>query len=268
MPRRRKGAALRRLGCAALLGLNGAAFAADGSCPIPGAPPAETQETVRDRDTWSREAAQPLPASRLDAGRVAAILASLEAPPRKASWWERFNRWLESWLGRAGEDADAPEWLAKLLGGIPPWAAKLVFWLVLGALVAGLAAIAVIELRAAGVLRRQQPRPAAAAPGAARETAREAPDLAFIGRLPARDQPAALLQWAIRRLVARRILPADRSLTNGELAAVLRTHAPAELPLFQRLACAAEAAVYGARAPAADEVRALLDAVGTPPATA
>jgi len=227
----------------------------------------ESADSQRDQAVWAEEATRTLPpADRLQPGRVAAILAAIETAPKPPdSWWERFTRWLESWL-RQGKDAQAPNWLIKLLQSIPPEVARAVGWALLAALVIGLAAIVIVELRAAGVFRRRDGvRPGLVAGVAAPPVPNGAqPGLAEIARLPLRDQPAALLQLAIRLLIARQLLPADSSLTNGELLAVLQARAPAESPRFRRLARAAEAAVYGSIEPSARETRDLLDSLRSP----
>ncbi len=272
-------ATLRRFGCAALLAGAGAAFAASGvdSCPIPqgaGAgekPEEEQKETAdsrRDQEAWDSDDARALAGtSTLDTTQVAGILAAIEAPKPEVSWWERFMRELNAWLARSASEAAAPKWLVEALQAIPPWVFKLVFWLVFAALLGGLAAIAFIELRAAGVWRRKPKHDvergaAASVPFAAPDL----PDLAAIAALPLRARPAALLQWAIAGLVARQVLPADRSLTNGELLTFVRARAPGELPVFRRLARSAEAVVYGARMPDERETRELLESVSGPAA--
>jgi hypothetical protein len=272
VPRRRNAATLRRRIGVALLAAGAAcaapALGAVETCPIPSgdSPPAETAESLRDRQTWEHEAAQRLPPRTLEPARVAAILAAIEPPPREASLWDRFVAWLDGWFKAEEQGGEAPAWLLELIERIPKWLGPALFFGSLAALVIALATIIVIELRAAGVFRRRAG--VAGTPAATAAALAAAPaaglELAGIGALPLREQPAALLLWAIRRLVARHVLPADRSLTNGELLALVGTRAPDELPVFRRLARAAEAVVYGARDPAERETRELLEALRTP----
>lgn len=264
MPRRPSAAGLRRLGLLALLAAALAAPAANAAqeCPVPAPPPPAESDTSRlDEQTWAQEAAQTLPPARkLDPQRVAAILATIEPPrPQAASWWERFVQWLE----RYARQNEGSNWLADLLRDVEPWVFTNIFLAILAMLVIALGALIIVELRAAGVgkARRRQTvagaRPAAASP-------RVELGLADIAALPLREQPPALLQWAIARLVERQVLPADASLTNGELLAVLRARAPDELPTFRRLTRVAEAAAYGAIEPAEDDARELLAALRAP----
>ena len=261
MPPRPNAPTLTRLCAVALLALAGIAAASDDSRK-PRQPP-ESPEARLDLDAWRADWDRGLPAPRLDPARVKEILAALEQPKRPPSLWERFDQWLRSWFGDASERVDAPNWLAQLLQAIPAWVYKAIFWTLLGALVACLLVIVFIELRAAGVWRRRARAQAVADAIATATTgpAAPAPGLAGIAALPLREQPAALLQWGIRQLVVRRVLPADRSLTNGELLALVRARAPDELARFRRLTLAAEAVVYGRQEPDEAETRALLDAL-------
>lgn len=233
------------------------------TCPIPQSRPAESEESHLDASTWEDEARQALPQGRvLDPERVGGILAALQAPkPPAKSLWERFLDWVNAWLARNRRASEGTHWLTEWLAGIEPWVARNVLLAMLGLLVIGLGVLAIVELRAAGAGRRRQ-REARGTHAAATVGARRVPTLAEIAALPLRDQPPALLQWVIRRFVDRQILPADASLTNGELLAILRARAPAELTAFHRLTRAAEASVYGAIAPADAEMRELLDSAG------
>jgi hypothetical protein len=243
-----------------LLAFAGAA-AGEGSCPIPaGAPDAETPEAVRDREAWSRELGQPLPdARRLDPARVPAILARIETPQPPESWWDRLLRRFAAWL--QSDEAALPQWFTDFARRIPPWVGSAVVIVLVAGLALGLLAVVIIELRAAGVFRRRRSgagEPALPAGTAPPDWQRTLDDIA---RLPLRERPAALLAFMIRRLVARDLLPADSSLTNGELAALLGARAPAEVAAFRRLARAAEAVVYGAAEPGERDTRELLDAL-------
>jgi hypothetical protein len=259
--RPRRSAALARLGAAALLAVAGAAFAAP-EADEPAEERKETVESQRDLDAWDADHDRALPARRLEPARLGEILKSLEPPKKPPTAWERFKDWLRSLFGSGPARIDAPDWLERLFNAIPGWVYAAIFWTLLGALVVALLAIVVVELRAAGIWRRRAKAQAEAAVVAAATVGAPVEwslGLAGIAGLPLHDQPAALLQWAIRHLILRRVLPPDRSLTNGELLALVRTRAPNELPQFRRLARAAEAVVYGKQPPAEAETRALLD---------
>jgi hypothetical protein len=204
-----------------------------------------------------------LPAGhRLDPGKVAAILAAIGAEkPREKSWWERLVERLQEWAARNRSQSKEPSWLIEWLRDIPPYVVKNFFLLVLASMVIGLGVLVIVELRAAGVGRRRPAGAARMAPAGASAATASLPSLADIAALPLLEQPAALLRWAIARLIERQLLPPDASLTNGELLALLVSRAPDEVPAFRRLARAADAAVYGAIGPTEREAGELIGAL-------
>lgn len=200
----------------------------------------------------------------LDPAAVDAILAQTLQPERPKSLWQRLQDWINALLFPQNQPPPQPEWMKRLaqwLHAIPESTVRTSFWTLFGLLAAGLLAILVQELRAAGVLARSALAPwsdDASAPYAA--PAHAGLTLETIDRLPRARQPAALLRWVLERYAARGWLPADSALTNQELLARLRAQSTAE---FTQLVRGVERVVYGGRPLADDELGALRGLAGS-----
>ena len=151
-------------------------------------------------------------------------------------------------LQRPSADA-ASEWAVDAVDSVLPGGRRLA-WLVLAALILGMAALAVSRL-----LRRRTAELATRASERARESAPETPDeLERRARAAeARGNLEAALRLRFRagllRLDARGAIRYRPSLPSGEVARALRS------PDFDRVAAAFDEVVYGRRPPTPDDVR-------------
>jgi len=175
------------------------------------------------------------------------ILAQMDTSSTGPGIWERFTSWL---LERLRTDEQAPAWLVEWLESIE-FDGETALWVVRILLVAvvlmGLG-ILLNELMKADLRVRRRHRARRAARSLNRPS--EGPlHWHAIGRLPAREQPAALLRYLVDALERAGIIAAQRAWTNREYAAAVRQKLPEPANAFARLAAAAEQTVYGGREP-------------------
>lgn len=212
-------------------------------------------EQRRGLSLWQAEHdAQAAMATEPDRDSLEAILGELQRRHEKdadRSLLLRMLHWLRDRLEQ-GETQDAPDWMVKFFEDID--AAQLeeiAGWILYGTmalLLILLAAIVINEVRAVNRLRR----PADWHPHARKIAAtgnRERPvhSLDDVRRLPAAQQPPALLRLAIRALALKQYLPVDDSLTNAEMADMLLTAHPQQAGAFRKLCEIAESVLYGGR---------------------
>lgn len=236
------------------------AFARVSDGPVP-----VSADGVRDALVLFDEGRHGPPARVADPAAVAPILAGIQQerdrPPE--TMWQRFVHWvMERFTRQAPESHGMPGWL-RWLSGIPPEVLRAIWWSLFAILALSLAWIVIRELRAAGAFsrgKRERRRPVAAAEGDA--TAGRAPTLAEVAAMPDALQAGALLRAAIAHLRLRQRLPADDSLTNGELRAQLSGISTDERTLFGEIVRVADAQLYGGVPPQADRLRTLIEAAG------
>jgi len=203
--------------------------------------------------------APPSLSARPDTGRVAQIARDVAAATevRKRSLWQRFKDWLRAWLERTPDD-DGSGWFARWLDEHVPVQRVVVaiLYVLLAAIVAGIAWFTWIELRAAGVLGRGWRRRDRAAPAAAADPVERAPTLDG-----ARDEEApsiliALVLGELRRLGRVH----DRSgMTHRELARAAHFDVGEEGEAFRGLLGTAERLRYDEAPLPAGRLRAAID---------
>lgn len=219
-----------------------------------------TVDGLRDALAFHQDAVRKAGAA-LETGAVADILAGIgrQEPRPERSTWERFTRWLRELL-RVGPKpvASDPAWL-RWLESIPHDVLRAIWWTLFALMALGLVWIVVRELREAWSFARKTKPPAVVGGIAAQSPAEAALRLGDIPGLPDSAQAAALLRVTLKELRAADRLPADESLTNGELRRRLVADA-SESQLFGLIVGSAESQVYGRRAVAPDRLQALIRA--------
>lgn len=181
----------------------------------------------------------------------------IDRPP---TLFERFKRWLQSFIDRQQQDQDS--WLGRWLRDVRV-SEQAVSWLLYGlvALVIVLA-IGVVwnEVRAAGLLGGARRRRAAsiAAGGAAEQ--QTVPTLADLERAPVRDRPSLLLRILIAKLVETGRLRTEKSLTHRELGALATFDAADQRDRFRRVAMMGERLLYGGGSVSDEEIASVVHA--------
>jgi hypothetical protein len=188
----------------------------------------------------------PAPALGPDAPRLRAIALALQPATAPTSWWERLKAWIRHWLET--EDRNPPAWLRYL----PHWRmgagmARLLLYGMIAVLLATVAGIAFVELRAAGVLgARRHRRSPARVPSVQKHTSdARALGLEDLDSLPADERPVYLLRHLVDALKRSRRLERERDLTCRELIAQARFDDEGQRRQFGSIALLAERALYG-----------------------
>jgi hypothetical protein len=189
-------------------------------------------------DRYARQSVRVAPG----ASRLQAIARNLQAPATSVSWWQRLRSWLASWLG--SDRNRWPDWLRSLTH----WHAAMMALLYgcMALLVAGVVAVLVIELRAAGLIgARRQPR---LSRGSVMEAAgSDAPEISFadVEAAPVGLRPAILLRLLVTALTCARRLERDSIMTCRELITAARFDNAGQREIFARVALSAEQVLYG-----------------------
>lgn len=221
----------------------------------------------------TREVRREGPGAALSVSDVPALIAQLAAADQPQTLWQRFIAWLERLLTPRA-DPQRPSWLQRFLEGLsaPDRFWRSVTWVSLALVVALAMAVAINELRVAGVLRgpRRVARPAV------QRAAAGALTLADVAQAEPSQQPRLLLELVAARLNQQARLPPPRALTVRELASAAQLTDPADRERISDLAGACEWQRYCERpvAPAVlehalragRELLASLDAAATQPA--
>lgn len=205
------------------------------------------QQTTRNRPGLRNEA---------DPAGLGPILEEMDTASAEPGLWERFRTWL---LEHLRSDDEAPSWLVEWLDNIEidEDTATLIFELLIVAIVLMGIGVVLNELMKADLrFSRSTARRAQVRPGGPQG---DAPDWEAIVRLPAGQQPAAMVRYLLEALERANILPVRRAWTYREYAKAIRSRLPAAAAAFSHLACAAEMAVYGNRKPDEQGSRELLE---------
>lgn len=195
----------------------------------------------------------------LDYAKVDAILADTlirREQVEEPGWWKRFLTWLREKARE--EDGVEWSWLENLAESLTPSerTGKFIVYGSLATIVLLAMGILINEIRAIGGFngrRRKAEHPvkgAESAPGPAHWS------LETIRRLSPQQQPTALLNHCIDRLIDAGLLPDARSRTNRELGSYLSAQQHSLGMAFARLAEHAERTLYGDKKADAGEVEA------------
>jgi len=218
--------------------------------------PPKKLERYRDLLTEEPSASGPRP----DTGAVPAIVReteSAQAAPKR-TLWERFKDWVRSLIDRPDASKN-DNWLSKWLDKHVP-GEKLVegiLYVLLAALVFGIAWIVYSELRAAGLLDRWRNRRKDRAADAAAPAAPGPPTLAGASDAEAPSILLTLLVGELRRLGR---VNDRQSMTHRELGSAARFDAASEGEAFRGVLGAAERLRYDSAPPAPTVLRQVLDA--------
>lgn len=207
------------------------------------------------RAAWVSTRTGPGPAGPLRPADLGPILEAMDTTDSEPSLWEQFRAWL---LENLRSDNEAPSWLVEWLENLDFDGATAGF--ILKLLLAGIVLLAIglvlnelvkADLRLSGAPSRRRPLPPQTGTGP------EAADWDSLIGLPARQQPAALLQYLLNSLDRAGIIAVQRAWTNHEYAAAVRRRLPGASAAFARVVAAAEHAVYGGHEPVDEEARTL-----------
>ena len=218
--------------------------------------PPKKLERYRDLLTEEASASGPRP----DTSAVPAIVKETEASQTapKRTLWERFKDWVRSLIDKP--DARRKDsWLSRWLDEHAPGQKVVegILYVLLAALMAGIAWVVYSELRAAGLFdrwrRRQRERAAAAAAPAA-----ERP-LTLAGASDA-EAPSILLALLVGELRRLGRVQDRQSMTHRELGSAARFDAVAEGEAFRNVLGIAERLRYDAAPPATTTLRQVIDA--------
>lgn len=199
--------------------------------------------------------ARDLSAAKL--GGIVAGLAPFEPKPR-LSLWDRIVAKLREWLGLDRGGGELAKWLQRF--AIPAlWRRLLVYTLVL-ALVAGVLAVLINELRHGGAFARRSRRHRGSRVGAAAEAGSHVRVASFddvLGAPPGR-QPVVLFALLVERLRARDAALVRESSTHRELVAAVRRQGLSFAAALGAVATAAEGVTFGDRPPDGTELETVL----------
>jgi hypothetical protein len=202
----------------------------------------------------------PARSRNLSPAKLSGIIAGLEPfePKPPQSLWDRIVAKLREWLGLDGRDGgELARWLHRF--SIPAvWSRVLVSALGL-ALVAGVVAVLINELRDGGALRRRTRwrRASPARPGAAAPSVRVSSFDDVLSASPSR-QPVVLFALLVERLRSRHAALVRESSTHRELVAAARRQGLKFAASLGAVAAAAEGVTFGDRLPGSTELEAVL----------
>ena len=203
---------------------------------------------------------EPVPAGRRPGiGAVESIVKETAAAVdvQNRSLWQRFKDWLRNLLERGANDA-TNDWLARWLEEHFPSARviKVFLYVVLAALVGGIAWVVYSELRTAGLFGRRARAGGEAGPAGAADEDKRALTLAGASEAEAPSILLALLLEQLRRLGRAH----DRNgMTHRELLRAVRFEAGADDETFRTLLGAAERLRYASVPPPAVSLRAAVE---------
>jgi len=191
-----------------------------------------------------------------DVQRLHTVLTEIgQAPERRDSLWKRLRLWMSQVLTSSEESSD-DDWIPRFVNriGLPQTVIELVSYVALGSIITLGLVILANELRAAGVFRRSRERKAAVVPNQPALISQMS--WSDVERADAADKPRVVLELIIDRLMRAHLLPPARSLTNRELARVVRLPSDKDQERLCALALTAERMRYAPAAAKLAEVEA------------
>ncbi len=205
-----------------------------------------TAHGLDDLDALSRHYAQAPPSAAPTAATLRSIAARLAPPPPPATWSARIRAWIRHWA--APFFRPALRWLRQLgAGHARSGGAAVIFYGLTGLLLLAAAAVLIVELQRAGLLRgpgpapRPRPRPGHGSSAThSAETDPGEPDWTLL-----REQPARVLRLLVDTLTRAHRLERDRYLTCRELQTRARFDTEIERGSFAQVARLAERQIYG-----------------------
>ncbi len=189
---------------------------------------------------------------RPDTSGVAGIVKRMEESQvvRERSLWQRFKDWIKELLSGRAQAQDS-DWLADWLREHMPSesALRIVMFTILVLLIATVAWIVYVELRAAGLLSRQAARAAIA--GRTAGTINADDDSPALDEASDVELPPLLITHLLGQLRRLGRVQDRGSMTHRELARAARFDAAAERDTFRELLTVSERIRYGAVVPEA-----------------
>ncbi|MGD9000477.1 MAG: hypothetical protein PVF75_08690 [Granulosicoccaceae bacterium] len=187
----------------------------------------------------------------IDRNYLQGLRAGLEfnSAAEEPGLWQRFINWLKEKYRDEEDEENNIDWLLDLLEGksLPDWLGKVILYVSIAVIIILALFIVINEIRAArrpGARRRRLQR---------QQGGRWAEDLPVleslnwdqIGRLPAGQQPAAILRFVIDYFIDQGWLSDNRSRTNREMWRELRATHKTAATAFNSAINLSEQAIYG-----------------------
>jgi hypothetical protein len=212
----------------------------------PGWPKTLSAHGLTDLDGLLQDYAQPPSSAAPRAANLRLIAAHLTPPRLPPTWSQRIRLWIRHWAGAVLRPVVS--WLQHLgPSGAHSGGTEAIVYGLIGVLLLAAAALLIIELRGAGLIRRRRqatrPRPhspAGASRGEPPETESGEPDWALL-----REHPARVLRLLVDTLTRAHRLEGDHHLTCRELETQARFDTEIERDGFARVARLAERQIYG-----------------------
>jgi hypothetical protein len=161
------------------------------------------------------------------------------------SWWDRFTAWVREWLARP--EASGKSWFDEWLHRVSESTSLLsaILYICMAIVIAAALAVIIMEMRAAGLLRRRK-RIESLSQEDTGVSAIAIAGLPGVGR----GGVPQLLNLLVARLIQTRRLQFERTLTHRELVARSVLDTPEQRTTFARVSQAAESQVYGGQSDA------------------
>lgn len=220
-----------------------------------------TTHGLDDLDVLSRHYAQAPPSVAPRAATLRSIAARLAPPLPPLTWSARVRMWIRHWAAPLFRPVF--RWLRHVgesrahAGGT-----AMIFYGLIGLLLLAAAAVLIVELRGAGLMRRRSPatRPRSRSRTAAGFTEPVATDSGEPDWTQLREQPSRVLRLLVDTLTRAHRLEHERHLTCRELETRARFDTEMERGGFAQVARLAERQIYGPPGTAALSEESLRDA--------
>ena len=197
-------------------------------------------DALRDLTVLSSQYSVTRPAAGPSVASLAAIAEQVNGKKVAAplTWWDRLKSWVKDWFSQSGKSDKNwfDEWLRHMSDSTVLLNA--ILYACMGIVIIGALLVVFLEMRAAGILRRSERRPAQGQTVLGEHHLQGAP-------ADSRSGVPRLLGQLVARLIATRRLQFERTLTHRELVARSVFDTPEQRGAFARLSQAAEALMYG-----------------------
>jgi hypothetical protein len=201
-------------------------------------------EALHDLVALSSQYSARRPAAGPSAASLAAIAEQVNGKKVAVplTWWDRLKAWAKDWFSPSGSSGKNwfDDWVRRMSDSTVVLNA--ILYACMGVVILGALLVVLIEMRAAGMLRRREARLSGHSQEAFGAGTMQAPSA------DNRSGVARLLGLLVARLIATRRLQFERTLTHRELVARSIFDTPEQRSAFAQVSQAAESLVYGGAA--------------------